>query len=250
MVGVRTLLVGGDDGPVEDLVDRMRELSADVVVVADGPTALRHLRLIEPEMILIRKPLPGALDAFETCRALRSVTDAILVIFATVLSPHDEIVALAVGADHLLPFDMPLDLAIARLRALVRRKQGMLLVSGDASVVASRRPVALMGGSVAEELDDRLEEGDLQLDLLAREARVGGELVELTRIEFDLLAALAHHPRRVLTRDELKQAVWGTTFDGSHVLDAHLSRLRCKIRHAGGEKVAHAVRGVGYRLRA
>jgi DNA-binding response OmpR family regulator len=96
---------------------------------------------------------------------------------------------------------------------------------------------------------ERLVVDDLEVDPISREVWVAGSPVMLTRIEFDLLVTLAEQPRRVFTREQLMQRAWGDAFDGSHVLDTHLSRLRCKVTAAGGRRVAHAVRGVGYRLR-
>jgi DNA-binding response OmpR family regulator len=268
MMGIRTMVVGGAEGSASELVDRIREVAGAVSVVADGRAALQHHGLLEPDLVLIRRPLPGALDAFETCRALRARSDAVLVIVPDRPGPHDELVALAVGADHLLPADTGLDLAVARLRALVRRAQGsvVLAADGDAGDGQAQRPHArsgsthvrattqrvapVAGGSSWEDPPSVIEDGDLEVDVLAREVRVAGRPVEVTRIEFDLLVALARNPRRVLTREQLMDAAWETPFDSSHVLDAHLSRLRCKVEQAGGCRVAHAVRGVGYRLRS
>jgi DNA-binding response OmpR family regulator len=272
MMGIRVLVVGGNDGLPADLLDRVRVAAADVAVVPDGLAALRHLELFEPDLILIRRPLPGALDAFETCRALRSGSDAVLAIIPECPGPHDEIVALAVGADLLLPVDTPLDLAVARLRSLVRRAQGRVVLADAvdrAAVVpqdlqgrqrirppsaatphsGARSAALLVGGATDVDPLDRIEDGDLDIDVVAREVRVAGRPVEMTRIEFDLLLALARDPRRVLTRAQLLAAAWDAPVDGSHVLDTHLSRLRGKIARAGGQRVAHAVRGVGYRLR-
>jgi DNA-binding response OmpR family regulator len=106
------------------------------------------------------------------------------------------------------------------------------------------------GGGGVPAADERIVEGDLEIDLVAHEVRVAGATTELTRIEFDLLVTLARQPRRVFTREQLMASAWDEPFDGSHVLDTHLSRLRGKITGAGGERVAHAVRGVGYRLRS
>jgi DNA-binding response OmpR family regulator len=273
MMGTRVLVVGGNDGPSEGLLDRVRVAAEDVAVVPDGAAALRHVELLAPDLILIRRPLPGALDAFETCRGLRSHSDAILVIISESPAPHDEIVALAVGADLLLPADTPLDLAVARLRPLVRRAQGSVVLADHADraavlphdvqvrprvcpppaatpFAAARPPALLVGGAADEDPLDLIEEGDLGIDVVAREVRVAGRPVHMTRIEFDLLLALARNPHRVLTRPQLLAAAWDAPVDGDHVLDTHLSRLRRKIAKAGGQRVAHAVRGVGYRLRS
>ncbi|WP_231979814.1 winged helix-turn-helix domain-containing protein [Tessaracoccus coleopterorum] len=88
----------------------------------------------------------------------------------------------------------------------------------------------------------------LTIDLAGRSVTVHGETVDLTRIQFDLLASLAEQPRRVLTREQLVERVWGGWFGTDHHLDVHLSRLRQRINQAGGPRVAHAVRGVGFRF--
>jgi DNA-binding response OmpR family regulator len=252
MMGARAMVVGGrvddDDGPASELWERVRALAADFSVVRDGEAAIEHVALLRPDLILIRGSLPGALDAFETCRELRSRSGAVLVIVLEHPGPHDEIVALAVGADHLLPAGTPVDLAMARLRSLVRRAQGLLVLSG--AVSGSHPRMRMVDGTAGDDPLDRIEDGDLTIDLTAHEVHVAGRPLDVTRIEFDLLVALAVNPRRVLTREQLMEAAWDSAFDGSHVLDAHLSRLRCKIGQAGGDRVAHAVRGVGYRLRA
>jgi DNA-binding response OmpR family regulator len=261
MQGLRTVLVGGADGPARALIGRLRGAAADVAVVADGLEAMRHLGLLEPELIIVEHPLPGELDGFDTCRELRASTDALIVIVASEPSPHDEIVALAVGADQYVLADTPVELVTARIRSMVRRARGSVVrdqvrvagggaAHGPGARVRSRRDLAIVGGSGPDEPEDRLVDGDLEIDLLARTVRVAGQPVDLTRIEFDLLVTLAHNPRRVVTRDQLMESAWDSTFDGSHVLDTHLSRLRCKIAGLGGERVAHAVRGVGFRLRA
>jgi DNA-binding response OmpR family regulator len=92
--------------------------------------------------------------------------------------------------------------------------------------------------------------GDLTIDPDARDVRVGGEKVELTRIEFDLLAALSERPKLVLSRAQLLERIWGENWYGDdHIVDVHMSSLRRKI---GGDPAApryvRTVRGVGYRL--
>jgi two-component system catabolic regulation response regulator CreB len=90
--------------------------------------------------------------------------------------------------------------------------------------------------------------GNLALDPLDRRVRVDGEVVDLTRMEFDLLLCLMHAPKRVLTRTELAENLWGTVYVTDHAIEALVSRLRSKILKAGGPSVVSSVRGVGYRL--
>jgi len=280
MKDIRLLVVGGESGVARGWIDHFRDTGANVTVVGDGAGAVRRLPMIGPDLVIIDLELPGKLDGFDTCRAIRSVSPVPVVVVAATAGPYDEVVALAVGADHFVSADTVVEVVVARLRSIVRRVRGDVVAAfgaaGDeaasgralpavrsarplsGSVVRRRRSSAepgspqlkLIGGAGPDVLDERIVDDELEIDLIAREARVAGVDVSLTRIEFDLLATLARHPRRVFTREQLMASAWDQPFDGSHVLDTHLSRLRGKILDAGGERIAHAVRGVGYRLRA
>jgi DNA-binding response OmpR family regulator len=244
----RVLLVGGPSSVAMLWMDDLVEAGAKVNAVANGADALRHLELLAPDVIIMDVHLPGQLDGFDTCRAIRSRSEAIVVFATTVPGPFDEVVGLAVGGDHFLSGDTSAPIVVARLKSLLRRSRGALrpdvkdAESASGNGVGWERP----GLSPGEE---RVTEGDLVIDAVAREVWVKGEQVPLTRIEFDLLLTLARCPRRVFTREQLMLGVWGETSDGSHVLDTHVSRLRRKIDDAGGERVAYAIRGVGFRLR-
>jgi DNA-binding response OmpR family regulator len=309
MKNSRMLFVGAEDGVVRTWTDDLRAAGANIAVVGDGAEALRHLDLLEPEIILMDLHLAGSIDGFDTCRAIRARSAAIVVMADSGAGTYDEVVSLAVGADLFLPANTPSEVVIARLRSLTRRARGAVLVTeptGTASLPASLssavpvgrdtsargrrkggagesalRPIqALSGRSLADPAlrngshmngshangshatvavlarvgsdapAERIIDGDLEIDIASREVSVDGTPVALTRIEFDLLVSLARNPRRVLSREQLMASAWDEPFDGSHVLDAHLSRMRGKIAEAGGERVAHAVRGVGFRLRA
>jgi DNA-binding response OmpR family regulator len=280
MNGVRVLLVGMGADLAEPWIDGLRSAGAHVTQLGDGVGSLQHLGTLEPDVILVNLDLGGVLDGFDTCRAIRSHSEAIVVLVASEGHALDEVVSLAVGADHFFVTGTATDVVVARVRALVRRARGLVrpgtgnapdgmvapcthqprcagesvpvLPRSNGHAVTSSTPppgsadVLRSGGHSAPV---RLVDGDVEIDLLAREVKVAGRVVELTRIEFDLLTTLAHEPRRVLTREQLMESVWEDPFDGSHVLDTHMSRLRCKIGTAGGGRVGYAIRGVGYRLR-
>lgn len=287
MNDARMLVVGKDDGIARGWVDHLRGTGAHVATIPDGPGSLRHLALIGPEVVLIDLRLDGPMDAYELCRTIRGRSAAVIVLAGAHTGPFDEIAALSAGADHCVCGDLALEVLVARLRSLLRRARGVVVaaeapsgphsdgsggVDGGANghmEVRARRPGVVARSAVQDRTgarpallarteavldgvveDDRIVEGDLEIDLLAREVHVAGRLTPLTRIEFDLLVTLASQPRRVFTRDQLMSSAWDDPFDGSHVLDTHLSRLRGKVSDAGGERVAHAVRGVGYRLRS
>ena len=290
MNDARLLIVGSENGVARGWIGPLRDAGANIAVVADGASALRHLDLLEPEIIIIDLHLSGTLDGFDTCRTIRARSATILVMASSTDGPYDEVVALAVGADHFVPGATAPEVVVARLRSLIRRARGALLVGsvaafgapgpGNAAVANShgtahdrqrlasahasghpeRRPhtdrsaaqarLPIAGVAGPDGPTERLVDGELEIDLAAREVKVDGHRVALTRIEFDLLATLARYPRRVFSRDQLMASAWEVPFDGSHVLDAHLSRMRGKVAAGGGERVAHAVRGVGYRLRS
>jgi DNA-binding response OmpR family regulator len=306
MDGVGILLVSAEGGVVRSWNGALSDTGADVRIVNDGAAALQHLDLLTPDVILIDLDLPGTLSGLDSCRAIRSHSDAIVVLVASEMETFDEILALAVGADHFFAAGESERLVIARLESLVRRARGLLRVpTGVAAGLATassaspstplststctagtdcsrsrsfgrlvgrsavrgsvqsypRMNAADRGGQlttwtgppiVRDGRDgsvERIVVDDLEIDVDAREVWVAGTPVTLTKIEFDLLVTLAEQPRRVFTREQLMERAWGDPFDGSHVLDTHLSRLRCKVKGAGGERVAHALRGVGYRLR-
>jgi DNA-binding response OmpR family regulator len=135
----------------------------------------------------------------------------------------DKLIGLSVGADDYLtkPFSP---------RELLARVQAML-----------RRPRDLAGATA--------EPGPVEIDLEAREVRVAGEVVVLTKIEFDLLAALMENVRQVHTRDQLRERVWGGSWlADDHAVDVHMSNLRRKLSATGQAGMITTVRGVGYRF--
>jgi DNA-binding response OmpR family regulator len=147
----------------------------------------------------------------------------------------DRIVGLSVGADDYVtkPFS-PREVQ-ARVQALMRRP---------------RRGPAVVPAPV-EEGEPGRRIGPLLLDSDARHVEVGGDPVVLTKIEFDLLDALSENPKRVLTRSQLRDRVWGGDWlADDHAVDVHMSNLRKKLRSAGADEVVATVRGVGYRLSA
>ncbi len=121
-------------------------------------------------------------------------------------------------------------------------RQAVTLAGVEAEVLK----ITDMGEIIAH---DVLQTPGLRIDMQSRTVTVGSTPVELTRIQFDLLAALAERPSRVLTREQLIERAWGNWFGADHHLDVHLSRLRARILEAGGPRVGCAVRGVGFRLR-
>ncbi len=203
----------------------------DVTVVGDGERGLAALRKRRFDVVLLDLMLPGV-DGLEVCRRIRAVPDlsAIPVIMLTAKGEDvDRIVGLELGADDYLPKPFNPRELLARIRA-VRRRSTAVSTTG-----ASRPP---------------FRSGDLEIDFDAREVTVARRRQVLTHYEFELLAALARAAGRVLSREQLLDALKGTeyeTFDRS--IDVHISKLRSKLEaDPKAPRLIKTVRGVGYLL--
>jgi DNA-binding response OmpR family regulator len=202
---VRTVLVVDDEATVRDVVGQY--LARDgfrVVSTGDGREVAELVQREAPQLVVLDVMLPG-IGGLELCREIRTRW-AIPVILLTARSDEsDRIVGLELGADDYVtkPFS-PREL-VARVRAVLRRG----------------------GGGASPEV---LQRGELEIDVPAREVRLRGNDVRLAAREFELLAFLARHPRRVFTREQIMQGVWGyTAAIDTGTLSVHVRRLREKI---------------------
>ena len=224
---------------VEDDVDTARVVRAylerdgfEVEVARDGVTGLELALQHPPDLVVLDWMLPG-LDGLSFLRTLRR-GEALPVIMLTARTEEgDRIAGLEAGADDYVakPFS-PRELS-ARVRAVLRRapagEVGRDDVEHDAAIVVA----------------------GLRVDGARRRVEAHGRALDLSALEFDLLATLAAAPGRVFTRNELIERVWGPDFTGvDRVVDVHVSNLRQKLEAAGARGVVGTVRGVGYRLEA
>lgn len=195
--------------------------------VFDGPAALDAAREDKPDVVVLDLMLPG-LDGVEVCRRLRTFSDCYVIMLTARTEEADKLTGLGVGADDYLtkPFS-PREL-VARVAAMQRRPRQ-----------PRGRP---------EPAPRRF--GPLEVDAPAREARLDGAPVPLTRTEFDLLAVLSARPNVVLSRAELITAVWGEGWVGDeHLVDVHIGHLRRKLGDAPARpRFILTVRGIGYRM--
>jgi DNA-binding response OmpR family regulator len=219
------VLIVDDEPPIVELVrGYLARESFEVEAATDGPAAIETVRAWQPDVVVLDVMLPG-LDGIEVCRRIRTFSDAYVIMLTARGEEIDRIVGLTVGADDYLvkPFS-PREL-VARVKALLRRP---------------RRSVD----------DRRAIPTGLELDAARRRVAVDGQPVELTALEFDLLAVLARDPGVVVARQTLLDRVWGSEFIADdHLVDVHVANLRRKL----GDDPAHprfveTVRGVGYRL--
>jgi DNA-binding response OmpR family regulator len=219
-----TILVIDDDPDLRDLVDvTLRSASYRVVEAADGPSGIAAYHAHQPDLVVLDIGL-GDMDGLEVCRALRTHGSTPIVFLTARADELDELVGFAVGADDYVTKPFAPRLLLARVSSVLRR--------------ARTEP----------ELRTVFETGPIRVDLEARTATADGAALQLTRTEFELLAALIENPKRVVPRETLLERVWGDWYGGDHVVEVHLSRLRSKVRKAAGVTVGVAVRGVGYRL--
>ena len=228
----RVLVVDDEVDLAELVAEYLRKAGLEVAVRHDGTEAVVAVRDFAPDVLVLDLGLPG-IDGIEVCRQVRTFSDCHVLMLTARDDEVDKIVGLSVGADDYVtkPFS-PREL-VARVQAMLRR--------------ARTRPAPTPAPAGQE-----LVIGDLVVDEAARQVHLGGAPVALTRIEFDLLAALAAHPQLVLSRRQLVEMVWDTHWTGdAHLVDVHIGRIRKKLGdEAAGPKFIQTIRGVGYRMGA
>ncbi|MDP9391512.1 MAG: response regulator transcription factor [Actinomycetota bacterium] len=232
MPGQTVLVVEDTDEIRELVVTVLTKAGMDVRAVASGAACLAELRRSVPDVVVLDLGLPDA-DGTEICRQIRAETQCYVLMLTARAEEVDLLIGLAVGADGYMakPFS-PREL-VARVQAMLRFPRPVTSVAAPATPEESVRRLA-----------------ELEVDEESREVRVDGAIVDLTRTEFDLLAALASRPGRVLQRETLLREVWQTDWEGNlRLVEAHMSNLRRKLVAAGlSSPEIRTVRGVGYRL--
>ncbi|WP_137918259.1 response regulator transcription factor [Hydrogenophaga sp. 2FB] len=226
------LMIEDDSRLAQMVMEYLGQSGFEVTHASDGEQGLAQLQLIQPELVILDLMMPG-MDGLEVCRRIRSLPgDAarVPVLMLTAKGdPMDRIIGLELGADDYLPKPFEPRELLARVRAVLRRRGE----TGSASVARST-PV--------------LRFGSLDIDRDARTVQVAGQACELTSYQFDLLVAMAERAGRVLTRDQIMEAVRGReleAFDRS--IDVHIGRIRNAIEADSKDpKRILTVRGVGY----
>jgi DNA-binding response OmpR family regulator len=253
---VRRAIVIDDEPALADLVaSYLRQDGFEVWQAGSGPDGLAAIRRHRPDVVVLDLSLPG-LDGIEVARQMRVFSDAYLIMVTARAEEVDKLIGLAVGADDYMtkPFS-PREL-VARVRALLRRPRSAEPPGSAEPPRSGGRPQSDGVGALTAdragpgEPAGALQIGVLAVDRAAREVTVRGRPVELTRVEFDLLAVLAASPGRVFARESLLRAVWGSDWVGdSHAVDVHLGHVRRKLGDTpADQRFIRTVRGVGYRI--
>lgn len=220
------VLVVDDEAPLARLVSAYLERDGFAVEsVADRRMAVELVRRWNPAVVVLDLGLPG-MDGIEVCRAVRVFSDCYIVMLTARVQEADRLKGLLVGADDYVikPFS-PKEL-VARVRVMLRRPR--------------------------QAVEPVIEVGALRVDVAGREVHVDGAPVDLTRIEFDVLAALATRAQVVFSRRELIEEVWGPDWVGDdHLVDVHIGHVRRKLGDDAADPVfIKTVRGIGYRMGA
>ena len=223
----KILVVDDERNLVELICSYLRAEGYEVAVAYDGPTAIELARVERPDVVVLDVMLPG-FDGIEVCRRLRQFSDAYVLMLTARGEEIDKIVGLSVGADDYVTKPFSPREVVARIRAMLRRPRSEETCSAVPPLVRV---------------------GELVIDEAGHEVTLSGEALALTAREFTLLLALAAHPGRVFTREQLLARVWGDDYYDDHVVDVHMGNLRKKLAvDAAAPHYIETVRGVGYRF--
>ena len=217
------MVVDDDQDLAEMLGIVLTGAGIDVDLVSRGDEVIDVFRNNPPDLVLLDVMLPG-LDGIEVCKLIRAESMVPIIMLTAKGDTHDVVRGLEAGADDYMvkPFRHPSEL-IARIRTRLRRTN--VDIAGLLTI------------------------GDLAIDVQAHQVLRAGKQISLTRLEFDLLVALAKEPGRVFTRDALLSGVWGYRHStDTRLVNVHVQRLRSKIEHDPERpEIVVTVRGVGYK---
>ncbi len=221
----RTILIADDDAQLRRTVRAYLEDSGYTVLVAgNGKDALFSVRHEHPDLVLLDVMMPE-MDGFEAARLIRKESAVPIIMLTARDDEADQTIGLELGADDYVTKPFSPRVLVARVKATLRRAYGDL----------ANEPVVLRVGG-------------LHLNDESHEVTLDGQTLDLTRSEFDLLAALMGRPGRVFTRMELLERIQGEAFAAyERTVDVHIKNLRAKLG-AAGDRI-ETVYGVGYRMR-
>jgi two-component system OmpR family response regulator len=223
---VRVLVVDDEQNLTELLSMALRYEGWDVRSAGSGIEAVRRAKEFEPDAVVLDMMLPD-FDGMEVLRRMRGNHPHVPVLFLTAKDAvEDRVAGLTAGGDDYVTKPFSLEEVVARVRALMRR-----------TTVAADHSSSL------------LAVGDLTMDEDSHEVTRGGDEINLTATEFELLRYLMRNPRRVLSKAQILDRVWNYDFGGqANVVELYISYLRKKI-DAGRAPMIHTMRGVGYVLK-
>jgi two-component system response regulator RegX3 len=226
--GRRTILLVEDERSItEPLAEALVREGFDPHVAATVADALEAAERLAPDLVLLDVMLPDG-SGFDVCRELRLTSKVPIIMLTARGEEADRVVGLELGADDYVVKPFSAREVVARIRAVLRRAESPQRVPETGAI----------------------EIGEVRLDPAKREATLGGDVLELSRKEFDVLELLMRNAGSVVKRERLLQDVWDTNwFGSSKTLDVHVSALRRKLRDDAAEpRYLHTVRGIGFRF--
>ncbi|WP_372736496.1 response regulator transcription factor [Nocardioides sp.] len=223
MAGERVLVVDDDPGIRSVLRGYLEQAGYGVTEATDGAGALASFAELDPQVVLLDVGLPD-IDGLEVLRQIRATSRAYVLLVTARVEEVDRLVGLGMGADDYITKPFSPREVVARVAAFLRR--------------------------AALEIPPTSTDGPLRVDHSTREVHVDGAPVELSALEFDLLAFLISRPGQVFTRAQILEHVWGGDWFGDQrVVDVHIRSLR---QHLGDDatdpRFIATVRGVGYKV--
>jgi two-component system, OmpR family, alkaline phosphatase synthesis response regulator PhoP len=222
----KTILVVDDERKIVTVLKGYLEQAGFLVVTAgDGQMALTTFRHARPDLVILDLMLPR-IDGLDVCRILRRESAVPIIVLTARAEEADRLIGLELGADDYVVKPFSPREVVLRVRAILRRVEGEVAAS------------------------ELLQAGDIALDLAAHRATVAGRAVELTPMEFELLAVLARSPGRTFARAQLLQQIQESPLEGfERTIDVHVRNLRAKIESdSKNPRYILTVYGVGYKL--
>lgn len=236
---MQRVLIVEDEANISELIDyNLKENGYETMIASDGESGLAYALSEKPDLILLDVMLPGR-SGLDVCRELREVHHLKMpVIMLTAKSEEiDKVLGLEFGADDYVTKPFSVRELMARVKAVLRRSESMLVTETQDS-----------RNNEEKKCDPKLiHVGDLTIDIDKHEVRVKDRLVELTFKEFELLKTLAVNRGKVMSRDYLLDKVWGYDYMGeTRTVDVHVRYLRLKLGEE--DPIIQTIRGVGYKI--
>ena len=223
--GLKILIIDDDRTLSEAVARALENAGFSAAIAGTAGEGWRRIDTEKPDLVILDLNLPD-IDGIELCRDLRRSTDIPIIMLTARADETDRVVGLEVGADDYVTKPFSLKELIARVRAVLRRVRDMPVQPREV-----------------------LRIGNIELDMAGHSVSVDGRPVDLTRTEFLILQTLMQNAGRVVSREELAHAVWGTNVPDQHLLEVHVSNLRRKIeKNPRRPKHLITVRGVGYKI--
>jgi DNA-binding response OmpR family regulator len=222
----KILIIEDEPDMVLGLKDNFEFEGYEVATASDGASGLERARSVKPDLVILDVMLP-TLSGLEVCKALRGEGFESPIIMLTARGQEiDKVVGLELGADDYVTKPFSIRELLARVRAILRRTEG------------TKKRLA------------RYTFADVELDFEAYRARRGGEALELSPREFELLRYLIERKGETVSRDRLLEDVWGyESYPSTRTVDTHIAKLRAKIGDSGSEPIhILTIHGVGYKF--